>query len=104
MTRAALRLWLILALRLRCVAVPLDRGRAARQEDGGSDAASGEEVAEEALMHVKDSPRGAAAPHKKAPQFMVDLFNAVSVSDGSPKSQKEILEGNIVRSFEDKGE
>ncbi|XP_056286661.1 bone morphogenetic protein 2-like [Pseudoliparis swirei] len=97
MTRAALRLWLILALRLRCVAVPLDRGRAARQEDGG------EEVAEEALMHVKDSPRGAAAPHKKAPQFMVDLFNAVSVSDGSPKSQKEILEGNIVRSFEDKG-
>ncbi|TNN35512.1 Bone morphogenetic protein 2-A [Liparis tanakae] len=88
----------------RCVAVPLDR--AARQGDGGSDAAnaaSGEEVAQEALMHVKDLPRGAAAPHKKAPQFMVDLFNAVSVSDGSAKSQKEILEGNIVRSFEDKG-
>lgn len=58
-----------------------------------------------ALFHVKDLPRGpAVAPHKKAPQFMLDLFNAVSVSDGTPKSQKEILDGNTVRSFEDKGE
>lgn len=57
------------------------------------------------LVHLKDLPRGpAVGPHKKAPQFMVDLFNAVSVSDGTPKTQKEILEGNIVRSFEDKGE
>nr|XP_046233397.1 bone morphogenetic protein 2-like isoform X2 [Scatophagus argus] len=34
---------------------------------------------------------------------MLDLFDAVSVSNGTPKSQKEILEGNVVRSFEDKG-
>uniref|UniRef100_A0A3B5AQZ8 Bone morphogenetic protein 2-like n=1 Tax=Stegastes partitus TaxID=144197 RepID=A0A3B5AQZ8_9TELE len=57
----------------------------------------------DALFNLKDLPRGpAAAPRKKAPQFMLDLFNAVSVSDGTMKSQKEILEGNIVRSFEDK--
>lgn len=57
------------------------------------------------LVRLKDLPRGpAVAPHKKAPQFMLDLFNSVSVLDGAPKSQKEILEGNIVRSFEDKGE
>lgn len=59
----------------------------------------------DALLHLKDLPRGpAVAPHKKAPQFMLDLFNAVSVSNGIPRSQKEILDGNIVRSFEDKGE
>uniref|UniRef100_H3CF38 TGF-beta family profile domain-containing protein n=1 Tax=Tetraodon nigroviridis TaxID=99883 RepID=H3CF38_TETNG len=45
----------------------------------------------------------AVAPHKKPPQFMLDLFNVVSVSHGTPKSQKEILDGSIVRSFEDKG-
>uniref|UniRef100_A0A3Q3MJN9 Bone morphogenetic protein 2-like n=1 Tax=Labrus bergylta TaxID=56723 RepID=A0A3Q3MJN9_9LABR len=57
----------------------------------------------DASVHLKDLPRGpVVAPHKKAPQFMLDLFNAVSVSDGTPKSQKDILEGNIVRSFEDK--
>lgn len=59
----------------------------------------------DAMLHLRDLPRGPeVAPHKKAPQFMLDLFNAVSVMDGTPKSQKEILEGNIVRSFEDKGE
>lgn len=108
MTAGALRLWLVLlALRLRCVsplAIPQDRGRAGRQQA----ALEATETANEkldAIVHLKDLPRGPAlAPHKKAPQFMLDLFNAVSVSDGTPKSQKEILEGNIVRSFEDKGE
>ncbi|KAM9336600.1 bone morphogenetic protein 2 [Symphorus nematophorus] len=101
-----LRLWLVLALQLRCVsplAIPLDRGTAVRQKDGMDET---EKVKEklDALVRLKDLPRGpAVAPHKKAPQFMLDLFNAVSVSDGAPKSQKEILEGNIVRSFEDKG-
>lgn len=102
MTAGALRLLLVLALQLRCVnplAIPQDRGTAVRKE------ALDETAKENALVHLKDLPRGpSVAPHKKAPQFMLDLFNAVSVSDGTPKNQKEILEGNIVRSFEDKGE
>lgn len=106
MTAGALRLWLALALLLRCVkplAIPQDRGTGGRQ--AGLDATNAASEKLDALFHLKDLPRGPAlAPHKKAPQFMLDLFNAVSVSSGIPKSQKEILEGNIVRSFEDKGE
>ncbi|XP_056222459.1 bone morphogenetic protein 2-like [Seriola aureovittata] len=105
MTEGALRLWLVLALQLRCVtllAIPRDRGTAARREGSDETETAGEKL--DAQFHLRDLPRGPAlAPHKKAPQFMLDLFNAVSVSDGTPKSQKEILEGNIVRSFEDKG-
>ncbi|XP_051273864.1 bone morphogenetic protein 2-like [Dicentrarchus labrax] len=98
-------LWLVLALQLRCVtplAIPQDRGTTGRKD--ALDATHTTKDKLDALVHLKDLPRGpAVAPHKKAPQFMLDLFNAVSVSDGTPKSQKEILEGNIVRSFEDKG-
>uniref|UniRef100_A0A3Q1HHB9 TGF-beta family profile domain-containing protein n=1 Tax=Anabas testudineus TaxID=64144 RepID=A0A3Q1HHB9_ANATE len=78
-----------------------DRGTAGRRE--GLDVTKTVSEKLNALFHVKDLPRGpAVSPHKKAPQFMLDLFNAVSVSDGTPKSQKEILDGNTVRSFEDK--
>lgn len=106
MTAGALRLWLVLALLLRCVKplnIPQDRGTGGRQ--AGLDATNAASEKLDARFHLKDLPRGPAlAPHKKAPQFMLDLFNAVSVSSGIPKSQKDILEGNIVRSFEDKGE
>ncbi|XP_039991537.1 bone morphogenetic protein 4-like [Xiphias gladius] len=99
MTARALRLWLVLALQLRRVsllALPRDGAGAVRAASDEPDASR--------MFHPRDPARGpAAGPHKKAPQFMLDLFDAVSVSDGSPKSQKEILEGNIVRSFEDKG-
>ncbi|XP_047465673.1 bone morphogenetic protein 2-like [Mugil cephalus] len=105
MTAGALCLCLVLALRLACVAplvIPQGRGTAGKQ--GGLDSMKTASEKLDALFNLRDLPRGpAVAPHKKAPQFMLDLFNAVSVSDGIPKSQKDILEGNIVRSFEDKG-
>nr|XP_040033124.1 bone morphogenetic protein 2-like [Gasterosteus aculeatus aculeatus] len=101
MTTGALRLWLVLGFQLRCVAVPLDRGSPALRD--GSDATNEASDEVDALLHLEGLPRAPASPHKKAPQFMLDLFNAVAVHDGSPKSQKDILEGNIVRSFEDKG-
>lgn len=87
--------------------IPQSRGAAEKpgqqqQQEDGLDAAN---LKLDALLHLKDLPRGPALPpRKKAPQFMLDLFNAVSVSDGILRSQKDILEGNIVRSFEDKGE
>uniref|UniRef100_A0A3P8U1W1 TGF-beta family profile domain-containing protein n=1 Tax=Amphiprion percula TaxID=161767 RepID=A0A3P8U1W1_AMPPE len=102
----SLRLCVLLALQLRCVTplvIPQHRGTAGKQD--GLDATNTASQKLDTLFSLKDLPRGpAAAPRKKAPQFMLDLFNAVSVSDGTLKSQKEILEGNIVRSFEDKGE
>ncbi|KAF7204866.1 bone morphogenetic protein 4 [Nothobranchius furzeri] len=48
-------------------------------------------------------PSLAVTPHRKAPQFMLDLFNVVSLREGTQKSLKDLLDGNIVRSFEDKG-
>nr|XP_020441663.1 bone morphogenetic protein 2-A-like isoform X2 [Monopterus albus] len=105
MTAGVLLLWLCLALRLRCatlLVVPQDRGTAGWHDGLDATETANEETG--ALFHLSYLPRGpAVAPHKKAPQFMLDLFNAVSVSDEAPKSLNEILEGNIVRSFEDKG-
>lgn len=104
MTARALRLCLVLALQLRCVAVPLqDVEESARQAGAGASVEAAKEKIN-ALFHLRDLPRGPpVAPQKKAPQFMLDLFNVVSVSDSVGRSQKEILDGNIVRSFEDKG-
>lgn len=41
-------------------------------------------------------------PHRKPPQFMVDLFNKVADSNGITKAPG-LLEGNVVRSLEDRG-
>uniref|UniRef100_A0A3Q3DQV6 Bone morphogenetic protein 2-like n=1 Tax=Hippocampus comes TaxID=109280 RepID=A0A3Q3DQV6_HIPCM len=97
----AVRFWLVLALQLRCVTVLL-AGPTGTRADSDLDRMLSEKL--DVLFNWKELLRGAAgqAPHKKAPQFMLDLFHAVSVSDGTRKSQKEILEGNVVRSFEDK--
>lgn len=110
MTAASLRLCLLTfaLLQMRNVAsivLPPGRGAVERQQrDLDPDEARTVSRELDALLHLKDSLRGpGTAPQKKAPKFMLDLFNAVSVTDGRPKSQKEILEGNIVRSFEDKG-
>uniref|UniRef100_A0A8C5HBU7 TGF-beta family profile domain-containing protein n=1 Tax=Gouania willdenowi TaxID=441366 RepID=A0A8C5HBU7_GOUWI len=59
----------------------------------------------QAVLGVKSSPgEPPVAPRRSAPQFMLDLFNAVSVRDKTPKTQTEVLFGNTVRSLEDKGE
>lgn len=97
MTARAPRLCLLALLLLRCVtplAIPQD----------GLDATKMARQKLDRLFYLKDIPRPAVAPQKKAPQFMLDLFNVVSVMDGTPKSQTDILEGNTVRSFSDKGE
>ncbi|NXD75592.1 BMP7 protein, partial [Halcyon senegalensis] len=40
-------------------------------------------------------------PHKKPPQFMVDLFNKVADANGITRAPG-LLEGDVVRSFEDR--
>ncbi|XP_057682759.1 bone morphogenetic protein 2-like [Corythoichthys intestinalis] len=103
MSKGTVRIWLVVALQLRCVTV-LPAGPAETRADVDADPDRKLTDKFGALFKLKDQLRGASvAPHKKAPQFMLDLFNAVSVSRGTSKSQKEILEGNVVRSFEDKG-
>lgn len=42
-------------------------------------------------------------PRKKPPQFMVDLFNKVADANGITRAPG-LLEGDVVRSFEDRGE
>ncbi|KPP69501.1 bone morphogenetic protein 2-B-like [Scleropages formosus] len=46
-------------------------------------------------------PEQNAPPHRKPPQFMMDLYNAVADRNGVTKERK-FLEGNVVRSFEDR--
>ncbi|KAJ0060555.1 hypothetical protein NL108_016013, partial [Boleophthalmus pectinirostris] len=105
MTGRALCLCLLLALQLRTVVpMALPHGRRGIGRRAGEGTTNKGRDTLDALLYLKDLPRGpAVAPHKKAPQFMLDLFNAVSREDGIPRSQNEILDGNIVRSFEDKG-
>ncbi|KAJ8404877.1 hypothetical protein AAFF_G00332640 [Aldrovandia affinis] len=52
------------------------------------------------VFHVGDLPLN-FIPHRTPPQFMLDLFNAVADSNGITRDPK-ILEGNVVRSFEDR--
>uniref|UniRef100_A0A8C7SVF6 TGF-beta family profile domain-containing protein n=1 Tax=Oncorhynchus mykiss TaxID=8022 RepID=A0A8C7SVF6_ONCMY len=54
------------------------------------------------LFNPKDLPEISSVPHRKAPQFMLDLFNSVADSNGYPRNSEK-LEGNVVRSFEDRG-
>ncbi|XP_072312882.1 bone morphogenetic protein 2-like [Eucyclogobius newberryi] len=105
MTVRALSLLLLLGLQLRsAVALPIPLGRRGTGRRAAEGAPTKGRDPLDALLYLKDLPRGpAVAPHKKPPQFMLDLFNAVSREDGASRSQNEILEGNIVRSFEDKG-
>ncbi|XP_046870601.1 bone morphogenetic protein 2-like [Hypomesus transpacificus] len=56
----------------------------------------------EELFHLNGLPQSYSGPHKKAPKFMLDLYDAVADSYGTPRNH-EVLEGNVVRSFEDKG-
>ncbi|XP_061666947.1 bone morphogenetic protein 2-like [Syngnathoides biaculeatus] len=101
MFRGVLRAWLVLALQLRCVTWRLAGPGGSRTDTEPDRKLTG---ALGASFSWRDLQLGAAvAPHKKAPRFMLDLFNAVSASGGARKSQKEILEGNVVRSFEDRG-
>ncbi|RVE59200.1 hypothetical protein OJAV_G00186190 [Oryzias javanicus] len=77
-----------------CVLLSLLLGRAAEPR--------ARTMLEELLLQTDPlRPAAAAAPHRKAPQFMLELFDAVSA--GNRRSQKEVLDGNVVRSFEDKG-
>ncbi|XP_075312909.1 bone morphogenetic protein 2 [Odontesthes bonariensis] len=101
MAAGAVRLCLCLLQlgRVTLLAIPQGSGTMGKQD--GSDAVTRRL---DAVLNLRDLPQAPAVPpHKKAPQFMLDLFNAVTVTEGTPKSQKDILEGNIVRSFEDKG-
>ncbi|XP_035262549.1 bone morphogenetic protein 2-like isoform X2 [Anguilla anguilla] len=52
------------------------------------------------VFHIGDLPQK-LIHHRTPPQFMVDLFNAVADSNGITRDPK-ILEGNVVRSFQDR--
>lgn len=53
------------------------------------------------VFDIKELPHD-VLPHRKPPQFMVDLFNKVADSNGVTKAPG-LLEGNVVRSLEDRG-
>lgn len=50
------------------------------------------------IFQMKDLSRNVQT-HRKAPRFMMELYDAVTDSNGTLKNT-EVLEGNIVRSFE----
>uniref|UniRef100_A0A3P8ZKW5 TGF-beta family profile domain-containing protein n=1 Tax=Esox lucius TaxID=8010 RepID=A0A3P8ZKW5_ESOLU len=54
------------------------------------------------IFNPNDLAHSSSVPHRRAPQFMLDLFNAVADSNGISKNTEK-LEGNVVRSFEDRG-
>lgn len=50
------------------------------------------------IFQIKDLTRNVPT-NRKAPEFMMELYDAVADSNGTLKNSK-VLEGNIVRSFE----
>lgn len=65
------------------------------------------EVVSEAIQKLQEIFDFGELPHnitpaKKPPQFMLELYSRVAGPDGSTKAPG-ILEGNVVRSFENKG-
>jgi len=52
------------------------------------------------ILQMKDLTRNVAT-NRKAPEFMMELYDAVADANGTLKNSK-VLEGNIVRSFEGK--
>lgn len=50
------------------------------------------------IFQIKDLTRDVPT-NRKAPEFMMELYDAVADSNGTLKNSK-VLEGNIVRSFE----
>lgn len=72
------------------------------QDSGSSGVQDGPDVAQLGLRESASAP--VVASHRKTPSFMLDMFNSVSGSGDTQRSQEEILKGNIVRSLEAKGE
>ncbi|XP_059893611.1 bone morphogenetic protein 2-like isoform X1 [Gadus macrocephalus] len=111
MTKRGVRVWLLVALHLhlRCAvdALAFPHEGLQRHAKEGKPTTTTTMSAQEKfdrIFHLKETlQKPPSPPHKQAPQFMVDLFNSVSKSAGTPLCQKDILKGNIVRSFEDKG-
>ncbi|GCC28573.1 hypothetical protein chiPu_0007004 [Chiloscyllium punctatum] len=52
------------------------------------------------VLGLGETPR-ASGPLRRAPRYMLDLFNAVADANGVSKSPG-LLQGNVVRSYEDK--
>lgn len=90
MPAGALRLLLLLELSYVTAAMMPRDGEAQRRLDAPQ-------------TSLRNSPPAPVASDRRAPPFMMDMFNLVSGS-GTRRSQKEILEGNMVRSLEAKGE
>ncbi|CAL8300870.1 unnamed protein product [Lota lota] len=113
MTTQGVRAWVLVALHLRCAVdvlafphegLPRQAREGTTHHLSATTTMSAKKEKLDETFDLKESiQKPAAPPHKQAPQFMRDMFNAVSKSTGTPLSQKDILEGTIVRSFEDKG-
>ncbi|XP_041829000.1 bone morphogenetic protein 2-like isoform X2 [Melanotaenia boesemani] len=89
---------------LRLLLLALQLARVTQLATAQGTGSAGKQDGLDAMFNLRDLPRAPdLAPRKKAPQFMLDFFKAVSDTEGTPRSQKEILDGTIVRSFEDKG-
>lgn len=101
MTVGALCLCLVFALQLRG-AEPLatpQRRRAAERQAAERTGNKAEETLD-ALLYLKDLPRGpAVAPHKKAPQFMLDR-SAGPLPGATPFSGQEAVMSRFLKNRE----